>query len=137
MPGFNWETRIVDEDGKDVPRGEPGELIVRGDGVMREYYRNPEATAKALKDGWLYTGDMVRMDEDGFIWIVDRKKDVIITGGENVFPVEVEDFFHTTPERQGRGGDRAARRAPGRDRRGHHRGGSGEDPDRGRGNQVL
>lgn len=95
VPGFNWEVRIVDEDGKDVPRGEPGELLVRGDGVMREYYRNPEATAKTLKDGWLYTGDMTRFDEDGFIWIVDRKKDVIITGGENVFPVEVEDFLHT------------------------------------------
>jgi acyl-CoA synthetase (AMP-forming)/AMP-acid ligase II len=98
VPGFNWETRIVDENGKDVPRGAPGELIVRGDGVMREYYKNPEATAKALRDGWLFTGDMVRMDEDGFIWIVDRKKDVIITGGENVFPVEVEDFLHTNPK---------------------------------------
>jgi acyl-CoA synthetase (AMP-forming)/AMP-acid ligase II len=97
VPGFNWETRVVDEAGHDVPKGEPGELIVRGDGVMREYYRNPEATAKALKDGWLYTGDMVRMDQEGFIWIVDRKKDVIITGGENVFPVEVEDFFHAHP----------------------------------------
>jgi acyl-CoA synthetase (AMP-forming)/AMP-acid ligase II len=97
VPGFNWEARIVDEVGKDVPRGEPGELIVRGDGVMREYYRNPEATARTLKDGWLYTGDMTRSDEDGFIWIVDRKKDVIITGGENVFPVEIEDFFHTNP----------------------------------------
>jgi acyl-CoA synthetase (AMP-forming)/AMP-acid ligase II len=97
VPGFNWEARVVDEAGKDVPRGEPGELLVRGDGVMREYYRNPEATAKSLRDGWLFTGDMVRMDEDGFLWIVDRKKDVIITGGENVFPVEVEDFLHTHP----------------------------------------
>ncbi len=96
-PGFNWETRIVDETGRDVPPGEPGELIVRGNGVMREYYKNPEATAKALKDGWLFTGDMARQDEDGFIYIVDRKKDVIITGGENVFPVEVENFLHTNP----------------------------------------
>jgi len=64
---------------------------------MREYYRNPEATAKTLIGGWLYTGDMAREDEDGFIWLVDRKKDVIITGGENVFPVEVEDFLHTNP----------------------------------------
>ena len=64
---------------------------------MREYYKNPEATAKALIDGWLFTGDMARHDEDGFIWLVDRKKDVIITGGENVFPVEVEDFLHTNP----------------------------------------
>ncbi|HOE17867.1 MAG TPA: AMP-binding protein [Syntrophorhabdaceae bacterium] len=96
-PGFNWETRIVDENGKDVKKGDPGELLVRGDGVMREYYRNPEATAKTLVNGWLYTGDMAREDEDGFIWLVDRKKDVIITGGENVFPVEVEDYLHTNP----------------------------------------
>ncbi len=94
-PGFNWETRIVDEAGKDVARGQTGELIVRGNGVMCEYYKNPEATALAIREGWLYTGDMVREDEDGFIYIVDRKKDVIITGGENVFPVEVENFLHT------------------------------------------
>ncbi len=97
VPGFNWEARIVDENGNDVPKGEPGELIVRGEGIMREYYNNPEATAKTLKNGWLYTGDMTRIDEDGFIWIVDRKKDVIITGGENVYPVEIEDFLHTNP----------------------------------------
>ncbi|MBP8625976.1 MAG: AMP-binding protein [Syntrophorhabdales bacterium] len=97
IPGFNWEARIVDESGKDVKKGEAGELIVRGDGVMREYYKNPEATAKTIIDGWLYTGDMARQDEDGFIWLVDRKKDVIISGGENVFPVEVEDFIHTNP----------------------------------------
>ncbi len=96
-PGFNWETKIVDEQGKVVPHGQPGELCVRGDGVMREYYRNDEATAKALIDGWLFTGDMAKQDEDGFIWLVDRKKDVIISGGENVFPVEVEDFLHTNP----------------------------------------
>ena len=94
-PGFNWETRIVDEEGNDVIPGQFGELIVRGNGVMREYYKNPEATERTLKDGWLFTGDIVRQDEDGFIYIVDRKKDVIITGGENVFPVEVENFLHT------------------------------------------
>jgi len=97
LPGFNWETRVVDEGGRDVARGQPGELILRGNGIMREYYKNPAATAHALKDGWLYTGDIVRQDEDGFIFIVDRKKDIIITGGENVFPVEVEDFLHTNP----------------------------------------
>jgi len=64
---------------------------------MREYYKNPEATARTLKEGWLYTGDIVRQDEEGFIFIVDRKKDVIITGGENIFPVEVEHFLHTHP----------------------------------------
>jgi acyl-CoA synthetase (AMP-forming)/AMP-acid ligase II len=95
IPGFNWETKIVNENGEPVKKGEPGELCVRGNGVMREYYRNSEATAKALINGWLFTGDMARQDEDGFIWLVDRKKDVIITGGENVFPVEVEDFLHT------------------------------------------
>ncbi|MDO9534325.1 MAG: AMP-binding protein [Bacillota bacterium] len=97
-PGFNWEARIVNEEGNDVIQGQPGELVVRGNGVMREYYKNPEATANAIKDGWLYTGDMVKEDEDGFIYIVDRKKDVIITGGENVFPVEVENFIHAHPD---------------------------------------
>ncbi len=97
LPGFNWETRIVDEGGNTVKMGEVGELIVRGDGVMREYYKNPEATAKTLRNGWLYTGDMAKQDEDGFIYLVDRKKDLIICGGENVFPVEVEDFFHAHP----------------------------------------
>lgn len=95
LPGFNWESRIVDEEGNPVKKGDVGELVVRGDGVMREYYKNPEATAKALRDGWLYTGDMAKQDEDGFIFLVDRKKDLIICGGENVFPVEVEDFLHT------------------------------------------
>jgi acyl-CoA synthetase (AMP-forming)/AMP-acid ligase II len=85
----------VDEGGNSVKMGDVGELVVRGDGVMREYYKNPEATAKALRNGWLYTGDMAKQDEDGFIFLVDRKKDLIICGGENVFPVEVEDFLHT------------------------------------------
>jgi acyl-CoA synthetase (AMP-forming)/AMP-acid ligase II len=97
LPGFNWETRIVDEDGNPIKRGDVGELVVRGDGVMKEYYKNPEATAKTLRDGWLYTGDMAKQDEDGFIYLVDRKKDLIISGGENVFPVEVEDFLHAHP----------------------------------------
>jgi acyl-CoA synthetase (AMP-forming)/AMP-acid ligase II len=97
IPGFNWEFKVVDENGKVVKKGEPGELCVRGNGVMREYYKNAEATRKALVDGWLFTGDMAKVDEDGFIWLVDRKKDIIITGGENVFPVEIEDFFHTNP----------------------------------------
>ena len=98
IPGFNWEFKIVDEKENNVKPGEPGELCVRGNGVMREYYKNPEATAKALIDGWLFTGDMAKVDEDGFIWLVDRKKDVIITGGENVYPVEVEDFLYTNPD---------------------------------------
>jgi len=97
LPGFNWETRIVDEEGNPVKMGNVGELVVRGDGVMREYYKNPEATAKALRNGWLYTGDMAKQDEEGFIFLVDRKKDLIISGGENIFPVEIEDFLHTLP----------------------------------------
>jgi len=97
LPGFNWEARIVDEEGNPVKKGEVGELVVRGDGVMREYYKNPEATRKAIRDNWLFTGDMAREDEEGFIYLVDRKKDLIISGGENVFPVEVEDFLHTHP----------------------------------------
>jgi acyl-CoA synthetase (AMP-forming)/AMP-acid ligase II len=91
--GHRWQTRIVDEEGKDVPHGDVGELIVKGPGVMKEYYRDPDATAKTLKGGWLFTGDMAREDEDDFIWLVDRKKDVIITGGENIYPVQVEDYL--------------------------------------------
>ena len=95
--GFNWEVRIVDDKGQDVGCGEVGELIVKGDGVMKGYYKNPQKTAETLRDGWLYTGDMAKMDEDGFIYIVDRKKDVIITGGENIFPVEVENVIRKHP----------------------------------------
>jgi acyl-CoA synthetase (AMP-forming)/AMP-acid ligase II len=91
--GHEWRTRIVGEDGNDVLRGKVGELAVKGPGVMKEYYKDPEATAATLKDGWLFTGDMAMEDEDGFIYLVDRKKDVIITGGENIYPVQVEDFL--------------------------------------------
>ena len=93
VPGYGWETNIVDESGVPVPKGEVGELIVKGPGVMIEYYKNPEATAESIKDGWLYTGDMAKLDEDGFIWLVDRKKDVIISGGENIYPVQIESFL--------------------------------------------
>ena len=93
IPGFDWEYKIVDEQLNPVPDGNPGELLVKGPGVMKCYYRNPEATAQSIKSGWLLTGDIAKVDEDGFIWLVDRKKDVIITGGENVYPVEIEDFL--------------------------------------------
>ena len=92
-PGYQWEARIVDERGQDVAQGEIGELAVRGPGVMLCYYKNPEATAEILRDGWLFTGDMARMDEEGFIYLVDRKKDVVISGGENLYPVQIEDFL--------------------------------------------
>ena len=94
-PGYGWETRIVDERGLIVEQGEVGELIVRGNGVMQCYYKNPDATAEVLKDGWLFTGDMAREDEEGFIYLVDRKKDVVISGGENLYPVQIEDFLRS------------------------------------------
>lgn len=92
-PGYLWQARIVDDKGREVPQGDIGELIVSGPGVMLCYYKNPEATAEILKNGWLYTGDMARMDEEGFIYLVDRKKDVVISGGENLYPVQIEDFL--------------------------------------------
>jgi len=91
--GHDWKTKIVDEKGELVKPGEVGELAVAGPGVMKCYYRDPEATAAVLKGEWLHTGDMAREDEDGFIFLVDRKKDVIITGGENIYPVQIEDFL--------------------------------------------
>lgn len=91
--GFGWKTMIVDENRKPVKRGEVGELAVCGPGVMSCYYNDPKATAEVLSDGWLYTGDMAEEDEDGFIYLVDRKKDVIISGGENLYPVQIEDFI--------------------------------------------
>ena len=96
--GYGWKTRIVNENGEDVAQGEVGELLVKGDGVMEEYYKNPEKTAETIIDGWLYTGDMVREDDEGFIYIVDRKKDVIISGGENIYPVEVEEILQSYPK---------------------------------------
>lgn len=93
--GYGWETKIIDEQGEPVKQGETGELAVKGPGVMTCYYRDPRATAEVLHDGWLYTGDMALEDEDGFIFLVDRKKDVIISGGENIYPVQIEDFLRT------------------------------------------
>lgn len=96
--GYLWETDIVDENGEPVKKGEVGELTVKGPGVMKCYYKNEKATSETIKDGWLYTGDMAKEDEDGFIYLVDRKKDVIITGGENIYPVQIEDFLHKCEE---------------------------------------
>ena len=93
--GFGWETKIIDENGNLVAQGETGELAVKGPGVMTCYYKDEKATAEVLHDGWLYTGDMAMEDEDGFIYLVDRKKDVIISGGENIYPVQIEDFLRT------------------------------------------
>ena len=91
--GFGWKTRIIDPQGRAVARGEVGELCVKGPGVMNCYYNDPEASAEVLRDGWLLTGDMAMEDPDGFIYLVDRKKDVIITGGENLYPVQIENHI--------------------------------------------
>ncbi|MCI5794072.1 MAG: acyl--CoA ligase [Ruminococcus sp.] len=97
IPGYGWEVKIADENGNAVARGEVGELCVKGPGVMKCYYHDEKATAETLKDGWLFTGDMAQEDEDGFIYLVDRKKDVIISGGENLYPVQIEDFLRSHP----------------------------------------
>ena len=91
--GYGWQTKIVDENRNEVARGEVGELAVKGPGVMNCYYKDDKATDEVLADGWLFTGDMAQEDEDGFIFLVDRKKDVIISGGENLYPVQIEDFL--------------------------------------------
>ena len=93
VPGYGWQCKIIDENGNEVKRGEAGELCVKGNGVMECYYRNPEATEEVLKDGWLLTGDVAMQDEDGFYFLVDRKKDVIVSGGENLYPVQIEDYL--------------------------------------------
>jgi acyl-CoA synthetase (AMP-forming)/AMP-acid ligase II len=92
-PSLIWDVRVVDGSGKDVRSEEVGEIIVKGSGLMKEYFKNPSATAEAIRDGWLYTGDLAKTDEEGFITIVDRKKDLIISGGENLYPVEIEDVI--------------------------------------------
>ena len=91
--GYGWEVKIVNENGETVEKGDVGELAVKGPGVMTCYYKDEKATNDVLRDGWLFTGDMAREDEDGFIFLVDRKKDVIISGGENLYPVQIEDFL--------------------------------------------
>ncbi|WP_448901816.1 class I adenylate-forming enzyme family protein [Eubacterium sp.] len=98
VPGYGWEVKIVDENGVEVKHGDVGELILKGPGVMECYYNDPKATAETLKDGWLYTGDMAEQDSEGFIYLVDRKKDVIISGGENIYPVQIENFLSKHPD---------------------------------------
>ncbi|WP_338753066.1 long-chain-fatty-acid--CoA ligase [Bacillus sp. FJAT-52991] len=95
IPGV--KTKVVNVDGQEVPRGEVGELVVKGPNVMTGYLGMPEATSAALIDGWLYTGDLATMDEEGYIYIVDRKKDMIIVGGYNVYPREVEEVLYEHP----------------------------------------
>lgn len=95
VPGYGWECKIMDENGNTVPYGDVGELCVKGPGLMSAYYRNPQASEEVLKDGWLCTGDMAMQDPDGFYFLVDRKKDVIISGGENIYPVQIEAFLRS------------------------------------------
>jgi len=90
-PVFHLDVRVVDLEGNTLPAGETGEVIVRGPNVIREYWRRPEATAESIVDGWLHTGDMGYYDEEGYLYLIDRKKDMYISGGENVYPAEVED----------------------------------------------
>jgi long-chain acyl-CoA synthetase len=96
-PAPGVEVRVVRDDGKDVSPGQPGEIIARGPNIMMGYWRRPEETAAAIRDGWLYTGDLATVDEDGYIYLVDRKKDMIVTGGENVFSTEVEAVLYEHP----------------------------------------
>ncbi|RTH24906.1 long-chain-fatty-acid--CoA ligase [Thermus scotoductus] len=97
MPLPSVDAKVVDEEGQEVPIGEVGELVVKGPNIMKGYWNRPEETQKALKDGWLYTGDMAKMDEDGYFYIVDRKKDMIIAGGYNIYPREVEEVLYAHP----------------------------------------
>jgi long-chain acyl-CoA synthetase len=92
------EMRIVGEDGAELPRGEIGEIVIRGHNVMKGYWGNPDATAQAIRQGWFHTGDLARIDEDGYFYIVDRKKDLIIRGGYNVYPREIEEVLYEHPD---------------------------------------
>lgn len=95
---INTEARVVDEDDNDVPAGSTGEIILRGETIMKGYWNNPDATAETLRNGWLHTGDLARIDTDGCITLVDRMKDMIITGGMNVYSVEVENALAAHPD---------------------------------------
>lgn len=98
FPNFYVDTRIVDDADNDLPAGEVGELLLRGPVCTPGYWNNPAATAETIRDGWLHTGDLVRRDEEGYFYVVDRKKDMFISGAENVYPAEVEHFLRTHPD---------------------------------------
>jgi long-chain acyl-CoA synthetase len=91
------EMKVVDDEGADLPAGEVGEIVIRGHNVMKGYWNRPDATAEAIRDGWFHTGDMAKIDEDGYFFIVDRKKDMIIRGGYNVYPREIEEVLYEHP----------------------------------------
>lgn len=98
VPGYRWKCKIVDEQDNEVKQGEVGELCVQGPGLMTCYYNDEKSTKETLRNGWLYTGDMAMQDEDGFYFLVDRKKDVIVSGGENIYPVQIEEFLEAYPK---------------------------------------
>jgi acyl-CoA synthetase (AMP-forming)/AMP-acid ligase II len=100
-PTFHAEIKLLDDDGSEVKRGESGEVVVRCANIMTGYFKNPEATAETIKDGWLHTGDIAKQDEEGFLYIVDRKKDMIVSGGFNIFPREIEDVLFEHPSVKG------------------------------------
>ncbi|MEZ5568430.1 MAG: AMP-binding protein [Halioglobus sp.] len=95
---FHTQVRVVDENGEEQPPEVPGEILVRGPHIMKEYWKRPDATAEAIIDGWLHTGDVATWDEEGFVTIRDRKKDMIISGGENVYPAEIENVLLDHPD---------------------------------------
>jgi long-chain acyl-CoA synthetase len=97
LPVSGVQTRLIDKEGKDAVRGEVGELIFKGPNATKGYWRLPEQTAESIRDGWVYTGDLAREDEEGYFYIVGRKKDLIITGGYNVYPREIEEVLYTHP----------------------------------------
>jgi len=92
------QVRVVDDEDRDVPVGEVGEAVYQGPNIMKEYYKNPEGTARAMRNGWFHSGDLVRQDEEGYIYVVDRKTDMIISGGENIYPAEVEEVLCQHPK---------------------------------------
>jgi len=98
VPIEGTEMKVVDDDGHDVAQGEVGEIVIRGHNVMKGYWANPDASAETLRDGWLHTGDMATVDTDGYFFIVDRKKDLIIRGGYNVYPRELEEVLYEHPD---------------------------------------
>ena len=108
FPSPDTEARIMDiETGeKECAVGEIGELVVKGPQIMQGYWNNPELTAAALRNGWLYTGDLARMDEDGFFYLVDRKDDLIISSGFNIYPSQIEEVLEKHPKIKDAGGDR-------------------------------
>jgi long-chain acyl-CoA synthetase len=97
LPAHTWQVRIVDDENREVPDGEVGEIVLKGPGLFKGYWQMPEETSAAFTDGWFHTGDLARRDEDGYIFIVDRKKDLIICGGYNIYPREIEELIFTHP----------------------------------------